>query len=111
MSYRESCGTARGALAHQTAGEPLCGWCLEAETAARLRAEAVPRRPAPAPGTREECLAPVTPAQAAVNRAVLAAETEAWERDHPGASHDRRSLLRLVSRPQPGSAPRRREAS
>lgn len=97
MTYRETCGTLRGALAHQRAGEPLCGWCLLAEAAARIRAEGIPQRLSPAPGTPEALLAGVTPAEAAEHRAVLAAEVEAYERDHPRAFDNRRRVpLRLV---------------
>jgi hypothetical protein len=83
VTYRESCGTARGAMAHQGAGERLCGWCAEAEAAARLRAEAYPSRPQ-APGA--ELLAPVTARQASINRAALdkALEGVEWEPDPTG---------------------------
>lgn len=81
VTYRESCGTARGAMAHQACGERLCGWCAEAEAMARLRAEAVPGRTS-VPG--EDLLLPVTARQAAVNRAALDAALEGaeWEA-HP----------------------------
>jgi hypothetical protein len=75
--YRDSCGTLRGMIAHQSAGEDPCGWCVQAETSARLAAEAVTRRP-----SRPDLLEPVTSDQAAANRAVLAAEIEAYERGH-----------------------------
>lgn len=80
VTYRESCGTARGAMAHQEAGERLCGWCAEAEALARLRAEAIPSRP-PVPGS--ELLAPVTARQASIHRAELdrALEGVEWEPD------------------------------
>ena len=94
--YRESCGTLRGAIDHQAAGEALCGWCLEEEAIVRLRAEAVPRRPTPAPGTSTELLAPVSAVEASVNRAVLAAEAEAFERDHPEGTGRRAGTLRLI---------------
>lgn len=97
MNYRETCGTARGALAHQTAGEPLCGWCLEAEAMARARAESVPRRPSPAPSTAPGYLAPVTAAQAAANYALLGAEVEAFERANPHFGRRDGSPLRLVT--------------
>lgn len=42
---RPSCGTVRGALAHQAAGEAWCGWCAQAERSARLAAEAGPSLP------------------------------------------------------------------
>jgi hypothetical protein len=68
VTYRDSCGTARGAAAHHTGGEPLCGWCTEAEAIARLRAESFPQRP-PVPGA--DLLAPITKKQAAINAEVL----------------------------------------
>jgi len=75
--YRDCCGSLRGMIAHQSAGEKPCGWCVQAETAARLAAEAVTWRPA-----RADSFEPVTADQATVNRAVLAAEIEASERGH-----------------------------
>lgn len=83
VTYRESCGTPRGAMAHQRGGERLCGWCAAAEAAARLRAEAYPSRPS-APG--REHLEPVTAMQASVNRAALVAAFEGieWEPDPAG---------------------------
>jgi hypothetical protein len=92
MTYTELCGTARGALAHQAAGESPCGWCLVAAPAARSRSGGVAGPPSPAPGTRTALMAPVTPVQAAVNRAVLAAEVEAFENNHRPASP-----LRLIT--------------
>jgi len=80
-TYRDCCGTLHGMIAHQTAGEKPCGWCIQAETAARLAAEAITWRPAPA-GAME----PVTSERAAVNRAILTAEVEEFERGH-GASN------------------------
>ena len=76
-TYRDCCGSLRGMIAHQSAGEKPCGWCAQAETAARLAAEAVTWKPA-----RAGALEPVSSEQAAVNRAVLAAEIEASERGH-----------------------------
>ena len=81
VTYRVCCGTLAGMIAHQSAGEKPCGWCLQAETAARLAAEAVTRRPAPA-----GALDPVTADQATVNRAVLAAEIEEFERGRGAAN-------------------------
>lgn len=80
-TYRDCCGTLRGMIAHQAAGERPCGWCVQAETAARLSAEAVTWRPSPA-GAFE----PVSAGRAAVNAAVLAAEVEAFERGHGAAN-------------------------
>jgi hypothetical protein len=80
-TYRDVCGSLRGMIAHQVAGERPCGWCAQAETAARLGAEAVTWRPAPA-GAFE----PVTADQATVNRAVLEAAVEAHERGHGAAN-------------------------
>ena len=75
--YRDCCGSLAGMIAHQSAGEKPCGWCAQAETAARLAAEAITWRPVPA-----GALEPVSSDQATVNRAVLAAEVEAYDRDH-----------------------------
>jgi len=74
-TYRQSCGSLAGMIAHQSAGERPCGWCVQAETAARLAAEAITWRPAPA-GRFE----PVSQEQARENAAVLKAEVEAYER-------------------------------
>jgi hypothetical protein len=65
-------------MAHQGAGERLCGWCAEAEAAARLRAESYPSRPS-APGA--ELLKPVTARQASINRADLSRALDGtdWE--------------------------------
>lgn len=80
-TFREVCGTLRGMLAHQAAGEAPCGWCAQAERAASLAAEACrPVPPVPVGG-----FLPVTEEEASVNRAVLEAEVAAFERDHPGA--------------------------
>ena len=76
-TYRDCCGSLAGMIAHQSAGEKPCGWCVQAETAARLAAEAVTWHPEPA-GRLE----PVSSEQATVNRAVLAAEIEEHERGH-----------------------------
>jgi hypothetical protein len=75
ITYRDSCGSLRGMIAHQSAGETPCGWCVQAETTARLTAEAVTRRP-----ERPDLLEPVTAEQATANAAMLAAEVEAYER-------------------------------
>jgi hypothetical protein len=74
-TYRECCGSLRGMIAHQSAGERPCGWCVQAETATRLAAEAVTWRPPPA-GRFE----PVSREQARENAAVLKSEVEAYER-------------------------------
>ena len=80
-TYRHSCGSLAGMIAHQTAGEQPCGWCVQAETAARLAAEAITWRPAPA----DPLQAPVTTAQAAVNAATLAAELDVYKTEHASA--------------------------
>jgi hypothetical protein len=76
-TYRDCCGSLRGMIAHQSAGERPCGWCIQAETAARLAAEGVTWRPSPA-----GALDSVSSEQAAVNRIVLAAAIEEFERGH-----------------------------
>lgn len=76
-TYRDSCGSLRGMIAHQSAGERPCGWCTAAETAVRLSAEAVTWKPVPA-----GAFDPVTPEQAKANADLLAAEVEAFERGH-----------------------------
>lgn len=76
-TFRPSCGTLPGMIAHQSAGEQACGWCLQAEAVARLAAEAA------TPGARGgNVLEPVSPEQAAENARVLAAEVEEFERGH-----------------------------
>lgn len=79
-------------MAHQRAGERLCGWCAEAEGLARLRAEAFPSQPSP-PGS--EYLAPVTERQASINRADLSRALDGtdWE---PEAEPEPRRPLRVV---------------
>lgn len=78
MSYREICGSLKGALAHQAAGEELCGWCAQAERTAFLAAEASrPQLPEPVGG-----FLPVTELEASVHRAVLEAEVKAFEQAH-----------------------------
>lgn len=72
MTYGPSCGTVPGALAHQEAGEPLCGWCAMGERVALLAAGLA------APGFYPR----VTEAQAAMNAALLASEVRAYEIDH-----------------------------
>lgn len=93
---RASCGTLAGALAHADAGERQCGWCAHGEAVARLEAERVPRRqPAAEPVFR-----PLTAAQAQRNAAALAAEAEAYERDHPVSGHGDRhhaEALRVIT--------------
>ena len=80
MSYRDSCGTVKGAAAHQQQGEDLCGFCLLADrVAAAVAAQAYPARIWP----------PVTREQAARNAAVLDAEVRAWEIDHGQHQHGR----------------------
>jgi len=80
-TFRDCCGSLAGMIAHQTAGEKPCGWCVQAEVSARLAAEAVTWRPVPA-----GALEPVSSEQATVNRAVLAAEVEEFERGHGAAN-------------------------
>lgn len=73
----------KGMLAHQDAREQPCGWCLQAEQVARLTAESL--RPAP----RQE----------ATRQAILLAEVEAFEVDHPegyGRRSERGHLRRIV---------------
>lgn len=94
-TFREVCGTLRGMLAHQAAGESPCGWCAQAERAAHFAAEA--RRPVP-PALVGGFL-PVTAEEASVNRAVLEAEVAAFEQDHPGAGNrdtEHRHLWRVA---------------
>lgn len=95
---RGSCGTLAGALAHAEAGEAQCGWCAHGEALAALEAERVPRRPS----SDGPVFRPLTAAQARRNAAVLAAEAEAYEREHPGAYDGRRRAggLRVI----PGGA-------
>ncbi len=94
-TYRHSCGSLAGMIAHQTAGEQPCGWCVQAETAARLAAEAITWRPASA-GSFE----PVTADQATANRAALEAELDAYEAEHaparPGRYRDDLARKRAV---------------
>jgi hypothetical protein len=69
-------------IAHQTAGESPCGWCRQAEIAARLTAEAVtwrPTSPAAVIPFGVNALEPVSAEQAAVNAAILAAELDVIE--------------------------------
>jgi hypothetical protein len=80
-TYRDVCGSLRGMIAHQGTGEDPCGWCLQAETAARLGAEAVTWK-----APRPDSLEPVSSEQATANRAVLAAEVEEFERGHGAAN-------------------------
>ena len=97
-TFRETCGTLRGMLAHQAAGEAPCGWCAQAEQVARLTAEALRPTPRDDWGLRGAAGAllpfadepeddlPVTEEEAAAERrALLMAEVEAFEQDHPGA--------------------------
>lgn len=87
---RGGCGSLAGALAHVAAGEKQCGWCARAEAFARLEAEGLPGRTAPAavhPSEPQQQPAaggpvPVTAAQARNNAGVIAAETLAYERNH-----------------------------
>jgi hypothetical protein len=101
-TYRDVCGTLRGMIAHQSAGEDPCGWCRQAETAARLAAEAVTWRPSPA----DPLIEPVSREQAAINAASLVAELDAFEAEHPGAWNGRYRHPAPVS---PGVAERDRD--
>jgi hypothetical protein len=86
---RENCGSVRGALAHQAAGEWPCGWCVHAEQVARLTAERI------APLPVAEGFVPVGDQEAAVNRAVLEREVAAFNRERGHES--RRRWLRAVA--------------
>ena len=79
---RPVCGTMRGALAHQAAGEPWCGWCRDAERAAAMEAErfASPAERLTGPSLPGGGYAPVTWEQAARNAALLDAEVLAYEK-------------------------------
>jgi hypothetical protein len=69
---RDTCGTVRGAIAHQQAGEPQCGFCLHAELVARISAEGL----APPPASPNAV-------GAVMRRRQLAAEVRAFEEHHP----------------------------
>ena len=75
-AVRETCGTLHGALAHQAAGERMCGWCARAEAVARASAEGIPSRPSP-------LWPPVTPEQARAHAEILDAEVARYELDNP----------------------------
>ena len=95
MTIRDTCGTARGAMAHGRAGERLCGWCAQAERVALLAAELIPvpeRRP-------EQVWAPVTAEDAARHCRELAAEVDAFEKSHPEghSNHWRKETAVVVS--------------
>jgi hypothetical protein len=84
-TYRPSCGTVAGAIAHQQAGEDLCGFCLLADrVAAAVAAQAYPAR----------IWTPVTREQAERNLAVLAAEVRAYEIAHGQHQHGRQPKRR-----------------
>jgi hypothetical protein len=89
ITYRESCGGLRGMLAHQAAGEIPCGWCFQAEQVARLTAEAMRPGPRETGGRRVTGggFLPVSEEETSARRAVLMAEVEAFERDHPEGSN------------------------
>ena len=78
---RDTCGSVASALAHQAAGEPLCGWCSYAEQARRIAAEGIPGRLAPPPETD---VRPVSAADAAMHLAILRREVTEFDRAHPG---------------------------
>jgi hypothetical protein len=65
-------------MAHQAAGEPLCGWCSYAEQAHRIAAEGNPARLAPPPEAVQ------LPGAAAMRLAVLRREVAAFDRAHRG---------------------------
>jgi hypothetical protein len=79
-TYRGSCGSLPGLVAHQSAGEKPCGWCAQAGASARLAAEAITWRPSPVAAPFE----PVTAIQARINAVTLLAEVEAYERARHG---------------------------
>jgi hypothetical protein len=101
---RETCGTLRGALAHQSGGEDWCGWCLHAERVVRLTAEAIPERPPRPPRPLPMSSAPVytdaplpvTVKQAAANAALLDAEAATFSEldwiDEPGGGRHLRRV-------------------
>lgn len=95
--YRDTCGSLRGMIAHQSAGERPCGWCVQAETAARLAAEAITWRPSPV-----GALEPVSLDRAVENAAILAAEVDEYEATHaparPGRYADELSRRRQKRR-------------
>ena len=64
--YRPDCGTHHGLLLHQALSEKPCPECIRGEAVRRIESEGIPNRPSPVPA-----FAPVTPEQAARNRAVL----------------------------------------
>ncbi len=78
---RDTCGSVPGALAHQAAGESLCGWCSYAEQARRIAAEGIAARLSPPPETD---VRPVSAADAAMHLAVLRREVTEFDRAHPG---------------------------
>lgn len=86
---RQTCGTKSGMLAHQSAGERMCGTCSYADAALRIAAEGIAERPSPA----DRSLIPVSPDQARINALILDAEVQAWEREHAGFN---RTSLRVV---------------
>lgn len=94
---RPQCGTVRGALAHQAAGEPWCGWCVNAERTARLSAESLPSLPGKA-------YAPVGDQQGARNAALLDAEVLAYETQWASERNNRGRHLRALPAAGPGAA-------
>lgn len=67
-TYREGCGTVRGLRLHQAAGERPCSECARGEALRLLELERIPTRP-----PRDAFgFPPITPAQAAAHRRVLA---------------------------------------
>jgi hypothetical protein len=82
ITYRDCCGTLRGMIAHQTAGEAPCGWCVQAEAVARLATEGFHRYP-DSPG-QAAAVPSVTASQAKANRKLLAEELDIFEATHLG---------------------------
>jgi hypothetical protein len=70
LLVRPECGTPAGALAHQYAGEPWCGWCRHAERVAAAEAEGL---------AMPYWYAPVTPERARSNLLTLAQALDGFE--------------------------------
>jgi hypothetical protein len=73
VTYRTECGSVKGAVSHQRAGEDLCGFCTLAERVAfAVAAQSLPGH----------VWVPVTPEQAERNAALLEAELVAYHEAH-----------------------------